>query len=172
MCVLQALLQHTTDLQPPPPCTTPDAGSWPATSWLVWSPRCSSPSTQTSAAFSTLATPTTLCVPSHRCVLQLVHSTLWQLGVLCLAQPCDERTDSYVCTHTSTDCSAPCPTHMPHRAQTSATVETTSTSRALLLLLSTSALEASVCQRPVVFRSRSVTRSAGERAAGNETPVV
>ena len=68
----------------------------------------------------------------------------------------------------------PAPTHTPltkthatcHREHLSA--RTVATSCALLLLLSTSDLEASVCQRPVVFRSRSVTRSVGERAAGNE----
>ena len=62
----------------------------------------------------------------------------------------------------------PAPTHTPltkthatcHRELTSATVVANATSRALLLLLSTSALGASVCQRPVVVRSRTVTRSA------------
>ena len=56
-------------------------------------------------------------------------------------------------------------THMPittcHRELTSATVLMAVTALcALLLLLSTSDLEASVCQRPVVFRSRTVTISA------------
>jgi hypothetical protein len=157
VCPAKPCCSTTTDCQPPTPCTdpapsslTPAAGTCKAISWWACCPRCHSPSTPTGAAFNTLA-PTTSIAPSHR-------------------------------------------------APTSATVVAKSTSRALLLL-STSDLEASVCQRPVVFRSRSVTRSAllpsclsallgsvwapaqgcqrprarlpaGERAAGNETPVV
>jgi hypothetical protein len=166
-----------------------------ATSWWACCPRCHSPSTPTSAAFNTtaLTTPTTSIAPSHRCVPDVGAAHALQCTAMC-----DEAL-----THVPvpTDCSAPCPTHTCHREPTSATVVAMATSHALLLL-STSDLEASVCQRPVVFRSRSVSRSAllpqiclsallgsvwapaqgcqrprarlpvGERAAGNETPVV
>jgi hypothetical protein len=89
-------------------------------------------------------------------------------------------TDSYACTHTpTTDCSASCPTHTCHREPTNATVVAKSTSLALLLLLSTSDLEASVCQRPEASGvskqdcnqqgTKPPTRSAARAAKGNSS---